>query len=215
MEWIALIEALASVLGATAWPIVAIVFLLAFRKPLVKTISRLSSATIKAGDIEANLKYALELGAALGEKNLPYDPDSTAKALEENLENSINLLGKLILWVDDRPENNKRERQALETKGIRFIQVKSTEDALKVLETSSFDLIISDMGRPGDNQAGYTLLSELRKSYPSLPYIIYAGEKKPEQVEEAKRRTASGTTNRPDELIQMVESELKKSNKEQ
>lgn len=62
----------------------------------------------------------------------------------------------VILWVDDRPNGNRFERQSMEALGIRFVNVVSTDEALERLKNQSFDVIISDMKRPGDDRAGYT-----------------------------------------------------------
>jgi CheY-like chemotaxis protein len=111
---------------------------------------------------------------------------------------------KTVLWVDDRPDNNIFERQALESFGFQFVLSLSTDDALDKLKQKSFDAIISNMGRPSDDRAGYALLEALRSEGNQIPFIIYAGSKAPEHIAEAKRRGAQGTTNRPDELFDMV-----------
>jgi CheY-like chemotaxis protein len=80
----------------------------------------------------------------------------------------------------------------------------STEDALEKLARQNFDVIISDMGRPPDPQAGYTLLDQLRAAGNRTPFIIYAGSRAPEHQAESRRRGAVGCTNRPDELLEMV-----------
>jgi CheY-like chemotaxis protein len=109
-----------------------------------------------------------------------------------------------ILWVDDRPDNNIHERQSFEALGISFVLAKTTAEALERIRQESFDAIISDMGRPPDSKAGYTLLEKLRESGNQTPYIIYASSRAPEHVAEARRRGAVGCTNRPDELFEMV-----------
>ena len=82
---------------------------------------------------------------------------------EENTPH-VDIKQKLILWVDDRPENNIFERKAMDEYGIRFVLAQSTNEAFDEIEKlyksskSYFDAIISDMGRPPDPQAGYTLL---------------------------------------------------------
>lgn len=113
-------------------------------------------------------------------------------------------LQRRVLWVDDRPENNVFVRQSLEAFGIQFKLALSTEEALNVLSRSKFDAIISDMGRPPDQRAGYTLLKALRSQKDQTPFIIYAGSRAPEHVAEALEKGALGTTNRPDELFGMV-----------
>jgi CheY-like chemotaxis protein len=109
-----------------------------------------------------------------------------------------------ILWVDDRPANNILERQSLRSYGFEFDLAQSTQEALDALRSRRFDLIISDMGRPPDARAGYTLLDAVRGKGDNTPYIIYAGSRSPEHTAEAIRRGAQGTTNRPSELVSMV-----------
>lgn len=111
---------------------------------------------------------------------------------------------RTILWVDDRPDNNRFEREALSALGFSFVLAKSTDEALAKLRERNFDVIISDMGRPPDSRAGYTLLSKLQEQGNSAPYIIYAGSRAPEHQAEARRNGAFGTTNRADELMEMV-----------
>ena len=109
-----------------------------------------------------------------------------------------------ILWVDDRPENNIHERRAMEAFGITFTLSTSTEDALEKTRLARYDAIISDMGRPPDPRAGYTLLDALRQRNDRTPFVIYAGSNSPEHKAEARSHGALGSTNRAQELIQLV-----------
>jgi CheY-like chemotaxis protein len=109
-----------------------------------------------------------------------------------------------VLWVDDLPDNNRHERQALEAIGVRFVLSTSTDDALEQVRPGRFDAIITDMGREPDQQAGYTLLERLRTSGDRTPVVIYAGSATPEQRAEARKRGALNCTNRPDELFTLV-----------
>jgi hypothetical protein len=52
--------------------------------------------------------------------------ESASRELVENWHNQI-------LWVDDRPENNVYERQAMESMGLQFTLALSTSEALDVL----------------------------------------------------------------------------------
>lgn len=103
---------------------------------------------------------------------------------------------------------SRYERQALEALGVRFALSTSTEDALEQLRYQAFDAIISDMGRPPDSQAGYTLLDSLRSQGNRTPFVIYAGSRAPEHIQEARRWGAVGCTNSPQELIGMVTQTL-------
>jgi CheY-like chemotaxis protein len=111
---------------------------------------------------------------------------------------------KLVLWVDDRPDNNIIERHSMAAYNIDFVLAQSTGQALAELRKKHFDAIISDMGRPPDSRAGYTLLEAIRGSGDQTPYFIYAGSRDPSHVREARRRGAQGTTNMGDELLQML-----------
>ena len=113
-----------------------------------------------------------------------------------------------VLWVDDRPNNNINERQTLEALGINFVLATSTDEALERLARQRFDAIISDMGRPPDPRAGYTLLDQLRSTGKETPFIIYAGSRDPEHVAESRSHGAIGCTNNANELIKMVMSVL-------
>ncbi|NER52135.1 MAG: response regulator [Symploca sp. SIO1A3] len=113
-----------------------------------------------------------------------------------------------VLWVDDRPNNIIYERQSLEALGINFVLAQSTEEAFYKLNRQDFDLIISDMGRPPDPRAGYTLLDQLRSCRDRTPFIIYSTSRHPKHIAESLRHGAIGCTNRPSELFEMVLSVL-------
>jgi CheY-like chemotaxis protein len=110
---------------------------------------------------------------------------------------------RTILWVDDKPDNNVFERRAMEAYNIKFDLATSTGEALAKLKTTKFDAIISDMSRPRDSHAGYTLLEALRGNQDSTPYFIYSGPgaSDPRHVKDAERRGAQGSTDAPDKLI--------------
>jgi CheY-like chemotaxis protein len=132
--------------------------------------------------------------------------DNEAAKLVKSLgpEREMKNLRKVVLWVDDRPNNNIIERHSMEAYNIDFVLAQSTGQALAELRKQQFDAIISDMGRPPDPRAGYTLLEAIRDSGDHTPYFIYAGSRDPAHVREARSRGAQGTTNMGDELLQML-----------
>lgn len=111
---------------------------------------------------------------------------------------------RCILWVDDRPNNNVHERAAFESMGFEFTLALSTDEALEVLSSSTFAAIISDMGRKEGPREGYKLLDAIRKQGDKIPFFIYAGSNTPEHKREAFKRGAQGSTNRPQELFDMI-----------
>ena len=80
----------------------------------------------------------------------------------------------------------------------------STDDALDKLKSNIYDLIITDMKRPGDGLAGYTLLREKIKRGNKTPLIIYTGYSTLEQRAEAKRAGAFDSTYDPQDLFELV-----------
>lgn len=206
---------------AISWPLIALFFLIYFRAPIKKFFESIGELSIKAGGFEATAKTqqneaSAYLGAAVV-KNAAQDKGDQQISFEDNAREIANVVNKnvtprtirklegtSVLWVDDNPSNNIYERRALEALGIRFIISTSTEDALQKVRTNNYNAIISDMGRLGDKQAGYTLLDALRKQGVRTPFIIYAGSNKPEHKAETIRRGGTGTTNNPQELFGLV-----------
>lgn len=213
-----LITAIAQLLGVLLWPAVVVFILLRFGRPIAGFIRGLGEFSVKTPGIEATAKLREEAAAALGaaaavrtgeagESVTADDPGDIADALPE-ARAARRMRTARVLWVDDRPENNRYERRALEAFGIRIDLSESTEDALDEVARRPYDLIISDMGRPPDARAGYTLLDRLRASGDRTPFIIYANSRAPEHVRESRGHGAIGCTNRPQELIEMVTDAL-------
>jgi CheY-like chemotaxis protein len=111
---------------------------------------------------------------------------------------------KRILWVDDNPANNANERGAMAAYNIQFELARSTAEALSKLGQTRFDGIISDMARPDDPRAGYTLLDALKTRAERPPFFIYAGSGAREHAAEALDRGAAASTNDFSELISSV-----------
>lgn len=103
---------------------------------------------------QATYRAAVSLGAAtakLAEAGTPAEEIELAtKAAAESIVRAAaprrerNERAKTVLWVDDRPENNIFERQALESFGLQFALSLSTNDALEKVKQKPFDVIISD-----------------------------------------------------------------------
>ena len=109
-----------------------------------------------------------------------------------------------ILWVDDLPDNNMYERQAFEAMGLHFTVALSTDDAFEKLAQSRYAAIISDMGRPEGPREGYALLDRLRQEGDQTPLFFYTSSNAPEHRQEALEHDAQGSTNDPQELIEIV-----------
>lgn len=205
------------------WATVLVVFFILFRAPLTTLIEGLAEFSFKAtsSGVEASFRRkqaeaAASLGVASakppnpGEEPTPTDTREIAETVERAAHRSAakQLSHASVLWVDDSPSNNTYERQAFEAIGLQFTLARSTQEALDILKDQRFATIISDMGRPPDSRAGYTLLKAIRDSGDQTPFVIYAGSNAPEHKREAEERGAQGSTNNPRELFDLVTSAI-------
>jgi len=205
-----LLDAATKLLGVLVWPAVLVFALVRFGSVIREFIASMGEFSLKAAGLDVSAKRKqVEATAALQEAIARKPSDATASDARAVVRiatpQMIHRAEKAtVLWVDDRPRNNIYERQALEALGITFVLATSTEEALKELSRGSFNVIISDRGRPPDPRAGYTLLDKIRSEGNQTPFIIYAGSRAPEHVVESRRHGAYGCTNRPDELFELV-----------
>lgn len=74
-----------------------------------------------------------------------------------------------VLWIDDHPESNERYISSWsKSLGIVFRQVTSTHEAAAILEEERFDLIISDIGREGEERTGYVTMEMVGTRVPVI-----------------------------------------------
>jgi CheY-like chemotaxis protein len=111
------------------------------------------------------------------------------------------LRGARVLWVDDDPKSVTRERQVLEEMGVLIDLVSSTDEAMKDLSRRTYDLVISDIARGGDPEAGLLMLQSMRHQGLDHDVVFYIWS-----LDRGKRLPdgAFGITNQPDQLIHYV-----------
>jgi CheY-like chemotaxis protein len=114
------------------------------------------------------------------------------------------LLGVEILWVDDHPENNTHESSKLELQGAAIETSSTTDGALVYLRKRHFDIVITDMRRGDDSQAGVTLMDRMRALDSKVPVIVYSARFSAVSREAVFRAGAYACTNNPDELFNSV-----------
>jgi CheY-like chemotaxis protein len=129
--------------------------------------------------------------------------DSRAALSRAQRERAL-LDGAEILWVDDLPANNRNEWEMFRQLGARITAAASTEEAMDALliaddEAKPFHVIVSDMARGDEKQAGLAMLEGLRRR--REPVIFYIGTIARDRGTPAG---AFGITNRPDQLVHLV-----------
>ena len=209
-------EQTVSLIVALTWPLVLLILVVIFLRPIKQLLQRDEVEVKGPGGFSISSKNRQAAATALvkaseKEPAAPIAPDEADTQIEVAA-SGVETLPRAprVLWVDDHPSNNRYERTMLQALGM-FVELStSTEEALsKVAARRGYDVIISDMGRPPDEQAGYTLLAELRRVGVLTPYVIYATSRDPAHFDEAVRRGAEGCTNRPNELVELVTNALR------
>lgn len=120
-----------------------------------------------------------------------------------------------VLWVDDRPDNNLRERAMLAGLQIEVVTARSTDEALARLQADAragepFDLVISDWSRPPEaGRAALQLMQQMQQVACRLPMIVYHGEMAPagrqRRADQLAAAGALGEAVMPAELLALVQ----------
>ncbi len=216
-EWTNLLGAITSLVVGCVWPGIVIYLLVSFRPEIRTLLKRMSSVKTPMFEADFGAQQAAEAAASLtvattskGNSSGATAPRDVAALVSQTITPTTmgRLPGARILWVDDHPSNNEYERQALQALGVQFTLSLSTEDALQRLRTENYDVIITDLGRGADPNAGFTLLDEAKRLRPTTPVIIYAGARAVQEGEMARQRGAYASTNSPQELFRQVVSAL-------
>jgi CheY-like chemotaxis protein len=191
-------------LKIVVWPLLLLVVLMMFRDKIAPKDVSLNEKGIKISF------YLLEAEKKGGPADKPAEHPLNPKEIQDvaRRASELDLVSRTVLWVDDNPQNQEYERQALSALGIRFVLAKSTAEALPMLRSQKFDLVITDFKRQDDPQGGYTLLSEVMKVAPPPPLIIYTASATPELEAEARKRGAYAETNQPQRLFSLAVSAL-------
>jgi CheY-like chemotaxis protein len=95
---------------------------------------------------------------------------ATKHAVLSRVERNADLLGRArVLWVDDHPENNRPIVDLLEHFGTVVDTPQTNDDALALMRTSRFDVVISDVARDLEGHAsslkGIELAEEVFKGW--------------------------------------------------
>jgi len=100
--------------------------------------------------------------------------DSPAEA-ESELPEAVELPGgrEQILVVDDEEALRELVAELLSQKGYRVLCAEDAQQALAIMQSTSIDLVLSDLIMPGMN--GYQLAAAVRKEYPATKILLASG----------------------------------------
>ncbi len=223
-NFVKVVEAFSKLGSALAWPLVILVILWWFRTALREFIANISEGSVKVLGFEAFAKRKAIEAAATAEVakveasgKAPRDATFLLQSIGKSRRLADwlahvplnDLAGRRVLWVDDQPDNNIFETEALQALGIEVEFATSTSEALRKLQGNEYDAIISDMARPEDDKAGYSLLATLRNVRPGTPFILYSSSNTSDQERAIVSQGAFGSTSKPSELVQLVVSAIR------
>lgn len=117
-----------------------------------------------------------------------------------------------ILVVDDSPQISKALSDLLGASGYSVRAAPSGERALQILESATFDLIITDLKMTG--MTGIDLAKKVQEKLPGLPVVILTGFGDMDSVISAMRLGVADYLKKPfsiDEVLSVVEREITKS----
>ena len=117
-----------------------------------------------------------------------------------------------VLVVDDAPQICKALSDVLSASGYDVRTAPSGERALQIMESSEFDLIITDLKMSG--MSGMDLIARVKERAPHLSIVILSGYGDMDDVIKAMRVGITDYLKKPfsiDEVLDVVKREVKKS----
>ncbi|WP_306318705.1 MULTISPECIES: response regulator [unclassified Streptomyces] len=171
--------------------------------PRVTAVRALGIEVEMAGELLAEAESrAGSPGQAEEEQAPPVARTSTRRAALGRLEHAAELLqGGRILWVDDHPSSVAPLVELFRGVGMTVELTVSTDEAMPLLRSRPYDILISDIDRGGDPQAGIRMLRTLENDRVRVPVLFYTGNFDPERG--VDRRIFAATTS-PVELVNYV-----------
>ena len=159
------------VLGLVAIIGILVVVVLAVRKGSPTkakiTVGEIFHAEVEVGTAER--AAAIEAVRKAAEQKGGTDATPGAQAIDRT---TVARLAR-VLWVDDNPDYNLYETVALERLGLFVTKATSTEAGEFFLREVPISIVVTDVVRGKDQEAGKTLLAMVKSSHPELPVIFY------------------------------------------
>jgi len=122
-----------------------------------------------------------------------------------------------FLWVDDNPPNNELLTKVYTKIGVKIKTVKNTQEAIEYLRKEKIDLIISDMGRFGESDAGIRMISDIKNlegKNENTPIFVYASDRAIKKYGESAKKGATIATASARDLVVNINKLLKRKSTE-
>ncbi len=182
---------------------IVLIGLLIYRRPIVDLFARIGK--VSAFGVEAEFAEAREqlIGAQQS-----YDANWDETKVRAVIERADRIRERLdtarVLWVDDHFLANANVFRFLNAYGMMIDSARTTDEALTALRWAggAYEVVVSDMVRDGDPQAGITLLRRLDAEKITKPVLLFVAKLTPELG------TPPGATAITDDPIKLIHSIL-------
>ncbi len=196
---------LIKIIPSILWFLLAVVVILMFqrtiREELLPNLATLEAGSVKLRFARNSMDAAIDLGQKSPQWHVVVPPEDKTRVLNRARKQVGIMKDAQFLWVDDHPDNNVNERRMFRRLGVDVDIATTTDEALRLLQGGSYDLVISDMARGSEKAAGLDMLRRYHSAGDSAPVIFYVGVINPTLGVPAG---AFGITNRPDELLHLI-----------
>lgn len=201
-------EDVVQVIPSVLWAGIALIALFLFRDQIRTLLGRVQSARLPGGaelSFGPALEGAVEKTKQVAGLELQLAPQKAQRLLNRARRHADAVVEARVLWVDDEPEKNAYEREAMDALGIHVKTARSTAEAEFFLERGRVDLVISNQvrreGQKEDREAGYTLRERMHTHGVTAPLILYIMDL---ELDRPASQRIFAVTNRPDELLDYV-----------
>ncbi len=132
--------------------------------------ARLSIVREEVARIEANLRRLSEMAQKEQYASTSYIGDARMIDLQVSGGPASVLANRRILVVDDDPGVRESVAEILRADGSLVVTSENGEDAVRRLEATPFDLVLSDVVMPGMD--GYDLFMKVRERWPEIHVVL-------------------------------------------
>ena len=129
-----------------------------------------------------------------------------AAAAPGELSTEVILAGLRVLWYSDNPETDRQWVDVLARQGASVDLVSDYPAAANAVTTSvdAFDVVVSDIGRGGDENAGLRDLTRLREEGLYTGSVVFYTARVTPARREAASKIGAGITSDPAELLALI-----------
>lgn len=215
-------------IAAALWVVLALLVFLSFRKALNSRLPFLTKLGLAPTGVA--MEFAQQKLDEATEQTEPEVRQAVGQATKQTVLNRVERNADLLrraraLWVDDHPENNTSIVDLLRHFGTVVETPRSNGDALALMTTTRFDVVLSDVGRddegPESSLAGVRLAEEVFSRTGQQTILFTArfdplrlpGASDAERLALARTisRVVSGRTNRYDEVLHLILDTLERT----